>query len=311
MNQQILVIDDSEKIHPLMKAILSQETVDIHSAIDPSHGLVLASSIIPDLILLDVDMPGLDGFEVCRQLKADPLTAQCPVIFLTSHLLAEEKVRGFKLGAMDYVTKPFNPAELLARVRASLKNRRVIRTLESQARIDSLTGLGNRATFVQRFASEICLRVRSKTPLSIVLLDIDHLDRVKDTYGQGVVDQLIEITGAALHKLCRLEDIACHFGEGEFGIIAPNTAAPAALIFAERIRLALACKVISPKVASNSTLAQQSIRVTGSLGVADALHPFDRSMIARGDEALSLARQRGGNRVAMALPAVAEQSVAA
>jgi diguanylate cyclase (GGDEF)-like protein len=311
MNQQILVIDDAEKIHPLIKAILSQEPVDIHSAIDPNHGLVLASSMIPDLILLDVDMPGMDGFEVCRKLKADPLTAHCPVIFLTSHSLAEEKVHGFKLGAMDYVTKPFNPAELLARVRASLKNRRVIRTLEAQARIDPLTGLGNRATFAQRFASEICLRVRSKTPLSVVLLDLDDLSAVKDSYGQSVVDQVLELTGTVLNKLCRLEDVACHFGEGEFGIIAPNTPAQAALVLAERIRSTLACKVISPKVAPASALAHQTLRVTGSLGVADALHPFDRSMIERANEALGVARGRGANRVAMALPTNGEQSVAA
>jgi DNA-binding response OmpR family regulator len=134
MNKQILVIDDSENIHPLIKAILSGEPVDIHCAVEATHGLVLASSIIPDLILLDVDMPGIDGFEVCRLLKADPLTARCPVTFLTAHSRTEDKVQGFKLGAMDYVTKPFNPAQLLAHVRAALKNRRAITTMEPQAR---------------------------------------------------------------------------------------------------------------------------------------------------------------------------------
>jgi diguanylate cyclase (GGDEF)-like protein len=311
MNQQILVIDDSEKIHPLIKAILAREPADIHGAFDPGHGLVLASSIIPDLVLLDVDMPGMNGFEVCKLLKANPQTADCPVIFLTSHSQANEKVHGFELGAMDYVTKPFNHAELLARVRASLKNSRAIRTLESQARIDPLTGLGNRATFVQRMASEICLRVRSKTPLSIVLLDLDDLIKIVDSYGQSVGDQVLATTGATLHKLCRLEDIACHFGDGEFGIIAPNTSGQHAFTFAERIRSALSFSVIRPNGVPVSVLVPQSVRVTGSFGVADALHPFDRSMIERAGDALCHARLHGGNRVSMAQSTDEQKAIAA
>jgi diguanylate cyclase (GGDEF)-like protein len=311
MNQQILLVDDAEKIHPLVRAILAGEPADIHSALDPDQGLMLASSIIPDLILLDVDMPGMDGFELCRKLKATPQTAECPVIFLTSHAQAQEKVHGFKLGAMDYVTKPFNHAELLARVRASLQTRRVIRTLESQARIDPLTGLGNRATFVRRYASEICLRARSKTPLSIILMGLDNLDQIIDTHGRAVGDQVLATTGETLHRLCRLEDIACHFGDGEFGIIAPNTPGRAAFTFAGRMRAALACSVMRPAGAPVSVIAQQNIRITASFGVADALHPFDRSMIERGDDALCSAIQQGGNTVSMALPTSGQQSIAA
>src|SRR5580704_16719886 len=100
MNQQILVIDDSEKIHPLVKAILAGEPVDVQSATDPKYGLVLAASIRPDLILMDVDMPGMSGFEACRALKSDPATADLPVMFLTSVSSTKEKVHGFGLGAV-------------------------------------------------------------------------------------------------------------------------------------------------------------------------------------------------------------------
>src|ERR1700722_17825365 len=121
MQQQLLVIDDSDKVHTLVKTILTEEPVEVHSATDPKYGLVLAASLRPDLILLDVDMPGMNGFEACRQLKLNPATAGIPVIFLTSLSAVNQKVQGFNLGAVDYVTKPFNRAELLARVRASLR----------------------------------------------------------------------------------------------------------------------------------------------------------------------------------------------
>ena len=117
MMQQILVIDDSKAIHPLITAILAEEPVAVHSAMDAKYGLVLAASLRPDLILLDVDMPGTNGFDTCRQLKANPTTSNVPVIFLTSHSTVKEKVHGLGFGAVDYVTKPFNRAELIAGAR--------------------------------------------------------------------------------------------------------------------------------------------------------------------------------------------------
>src|SRR5271154_5347795 len=133
MNQQILLIDDDKKIHALVRALLADEPVEIQSALDPEYGLTLAASLRPDLILLDVEMPGIDGYEVCRRLKVDPDLFNIPVIFLTALSTVEEKIRGLELGAIDYVTKPFNPSELLARVRASLRTRHVIRILEEKA----------------------------------------------------------------------------------------------------------------------------------------------------------------------------------
>jgi len=311
MNQQILVLDDSEKIHPLIKAILAEDPVDIHSATDPNYGLILAASVVPDLILLDVDMPGMDGFEVCKHLKADPATAKCPIIFLTSHSAVKEKVRGFGLGAVDYVTKPFNRAELLARVRASLRNNQVIRSLEATALIDPLTGLGNRAMFVQRIAAEICLRIRSNNPLSIIMMDVDHFEKLNDTYGHPVGDQVLHLIGQTLTSLCRIEDVPCRIGGDEFGIISPLTTGTDAAIFAEHIRNTLAEKIIEPKGLSVSLLAREFIRVTASFGVAQAEITYDRSMIQRADDALFRAKQQGGNRASVASPVIEAVSAAA
>lgn len=302
MNQQILVIDDSEKIHKLVKAILAQEPVEVHCATDPNYGLVLAGSIRPDLILLDVDMPGTDGFEACKQLKTDPATADCPVIFLTSISEVKEKVRGFGLGAMDYITKPFNAAELVARVRRSLRTTQVIRSLESQSLIDPLTGLGNRAMFVRRIASEICLRSRSDHPLSVIVMNLDEFSKINETLGRSVGDQVLEMTGKVLTQLCRLEDVPCRVGGDAFGIIAPHTSGADALILAGRIRKLLAEKIVEPRGESLPMLARQSFGVTASFGVAEATARYDRSMIQRADEALDQARQTG-NHVVMAPPA--------
>ena len=183
MNHQILVIDDSEKVHTLVRGVLAREPVDIQSATDPEYGLVLAASQRPDLILLDIDMPGMTGFDVCNRLKADPATAASPVIFLTGQNSAQEKVQGFGVGAVDYITKPFNPTELLARVRASLKTHQAIRSLEARALTDPLTGLWNRAMFNQRVSAEIGARSRTGSALSIIMLDIDGFKKINDLYG--------------------------------------------------------------------------------------------------------------------------------
>ncbi|HSV16452.1 MAG TPA: response regulator, partial [Tepidisphaeraceae bacterium] len=133
LKQTLLVIDDSQDIHPLVGVWLMDELIDIHSAFDGVGGLERARAIIPDLILLDVDMPGTNGFEVCAQLKADPITREIPVVFLTGASDANEKLRGLELGAIDYIIKPFDPAELRARVRVSLRTKHLLDLLAQKA----------------------------------------------------------------------------------------------------------------------------------------------------------------------------------
>src|SRR5450432_6456 len=192
MHQQILLIDDSKPIHPLVTSLLADEPVTISSAYDGQSGIVLAASLRPDLILLDVDMPGMDGFETCRRLKADPATATLPIIFITVHGTTTELVRGLNLGANDYVAKPFKLSELLSRVRAALRTSHLIRLLEEKALIDSLTGLGNRAMFDERFAAEVSLRIRFLTPLSCIVLDVDHFKGINDKHGHPFGDQVLK-----------------------------------------------------------------------------------------------------------------------
>ncbi len=133
--QRLLIIDDSIDVHELVQAWLANEPVEFDSSSDGPTGLSQASTLRPDLILLDVDLPGLDGFEVCRRLKANPITADIPIVFLTGAASTEEKLRGLELGATDYVTKPFDPAELRARVRAALNTKNLMDLLAQKALI--------------------------------------------------------------------------------------------------------------------------------------------------------------------------------
>jgi diguanylate cyclase (GGDEF)-like protein len=304
MKQQLLVIDDSEKIHPLVKTILADECLDIQSATDPQKGLLLAASMRPDLILLDVDMPGMSGFEVCKQLKSNRATDVARVIFLTSLSSLKEKVRGFELGAVDYVTKPFSRGELTARVRAALSTSRQIRSLEQNALVDTLTGLGNRAMFAQRFEAEICLRARFNNPLCCILIDLDHFERINETHGRSMGDQIMAQIARDISVMCRTEDVACHYGADEFVVITPHTSGSDAVVFAERICEMIEGTQFMPQELKSHPTLGNSIRVTASFGVAGALNRYDRSILQRADAALNRSKQEGGNRVSLAGPSL-------
>ena len=129
MLQKLLIIDDAKSVHALVRARLAEEPYDIRSAYETQTGDAMVRQLRPDLILLDIDLPGENGLDFCRRLKDDPSTARIPVIFLTASDGLEEKIAGLELGAVDYVTKPFEPAELRARVRASLRTKRLIDNL--------------------------------------------------------------------------------------------------------------------------------------------------------------------------------------
>jgi len=294
MQQQLLLIDDSKHIHPLIKALLSDEQLEIHSAYDAEFGLSLVKSLRPDLILMDVDMPGINGFEACRRLKSDPDNASIPLIFLTSCGSIEEKVRGLELGAVDYVTKPCNRAELQARVRASLRMSHLIRLLEEKALIDALTGLGNRAMFEQRLGAEIALRIRSSAPLACILLDLDKFKSINDSFGHPFGDFVLRKVASIISEHCRTEDVGCRLGGEEFAVLAPHTNAEQAATLAERMRLAIAKTAF--------VHGGKSVSVTCSFGVVDAGDPYDRSLLERADAALYASKQQGRNRVT-AMPA--------
>jgi two-component system, cell cycle response regulator len=293
MQQKVLLIDDSQAIHTLVRARLSSEPITVHSAFGGEEGLAMAKQLFPDLILLDVEMPQPDGFEVCRRLKSDEVTQGIPVVFLTGASSPDERIFGLELGAVDYVTKPFNPAELRARVRASLRTKYLMDLLAKKAQIDGLTGLWNRAHLEERLKQEQSLARRSGHPLSCVMLDVDHFKSINDTYGHPFGDETLRRIAAVLGEVGRQEDIICRMGGEEFVVLCPNTALAGAEKMAHRCREAL----LEAKLIHDG----KPVRVTCSFGVATC-GDCTGDMIAKADKALYEAKRQGRDRVIVAEP---------
>jgi diguanylate cyclase (GGDEF)-like protein len=289
MADKILVIDDSPDIHDLVKVRLVQEQVVVHSALDGAAGLVAAKQIVPDVILLDVDMPDLDGFAVCAQLKSDPVTMEIPVIFLTGADSTDEKIRGLELGATDYITKPFDPAELLARVRAALRNRYLVELLSKKAMIDGLTGLWNRTYLDSRLSTELSAARRNGRPLSCVMADVDRFKAINDTYGHTFGDEVLREIAAVFTQTCRSEDIVCRYGGEEFTVLLPDTTVENAAVLAERLRQAIEEKRL--------LFRDKHVNITCSFGVANLRGMVPPSLVELADQALYRAKHAGRNRV--------------
>jgi len=239
VRQSVLVIDDSPDVHRLLKARLRNEELDILGANSGAEGLGAAGEKAPSIILLDLNMPGMDGFEVLRKLKEDKKFANTPVIILSGLQSSQDKVTAFDLGAVDYITKPFDLTELRVRMRSALRVQQLVQMLEQRAQIDGLTGLGNRAFFDRRWSEEVSRATRHSHPLSVTIIDIDHFKSVNDTFGHPAGDAVIQGLARLLRRECRTSDVACRYGGEEFVLIMPDTAPQDAMTVCERIRKAL------------------------------------------------------------------------
>ncbi len=306
----ILVVDDTPANLLLLTQLLSAQAYDVRPVTQGSQAVETARSIKPDLILLDIRMPGVDGYAVCQQLKADPTTQHIPVIFVSALDDTEDKVRAFQYGGVDYVTKPFQSAEVLARVRTHLelarvraelaranaelaqKNDELRNALEREremARIDWLTGVFNRSHLFTLATQEFFVAQRYDQPLSICMFDIDHFKQINDRYGHLIGDQVLRVVAQTARHQIRAADSLGRFGGEEFIILLPNTRVTAGVMLAERLRAALAELRVST--------AKGEISVTISAGVAERL-PADETIdrvIDRADQALYAAKQQGRN----------------
>jgi len=191
----LLAIDDSDLVHRLLRARLKHERIELCAATRGEEGLQMAQRLKPELILLDIELQDLDGFEVLARLKADPETQDIAVIFVSASNETMDRVRGLDLGAVDFIGKPFDVGELKARVRSALRMQRLVRMLAQRAQIDGLTGLWNRAHFDQRLAGEIQEAARYGRDLSLVLCDVDHFKGLNDRFGHPFGDEVLERVG--------------------------------------------------------------------------------------------------------------------
>jgi diguanylate cyclase (GGDEF)-like protein len=291
----VLVADDDGVTRAMVSSWLKRAGYRVIAAADGEHALELAREHGPDLLLVDVTMPGRDGYEVCREIQAESVTPP-PVIFLTAHAHTDARVAGLDAGAVDYVVKPFANEELVARVRAALRTKAVHDGLADRAARDALTGLFNRRELDARAEQAVALAHRHLRPLSCLLLDIDHFKQVNDTYGHAAGDAVLRDTAQRIRNACRISDIVARYGGEEFVVLMPETDGDAAVTAADKLRALLA----EAPVEAGAT----SISIRASIGAA-AWHAGMRSpsnLYAAADEALYRAKELGRDRTELYVP---------
>jgi len=236
---KLLLIDDSIDVHRLLSARLKHEPVEVLGACSGAEALEMLKTVCPATILLDLDMPVMDGFEVLRTLKEDSKLGNIPVVVLSGLAGSEDKVAAIELGAIDYVTKPFDMPELRARLRSALRLSRLLALLAERAEVDGLTALANRAHFDKLWPTRVAEADRYGQPLSIAVLDLDHFKRVNDTYGHPAGDEVLQTFARIVAKEARKTDVACRLGGEEFAVVLGNTGPDEAKLLAERIRVGI------------------------------------------------------------------------
>jgi diguanylate cyclase (GGDEF)-like protein len=290
--QKVLVADDDAINREVLAEMLKPEYT-VLLAKDGIQALDRAARHVPDLILLDVLMPDMDGFEVLRRLRADPRTADIAVIFVSGLGRPEDEAQGLKLGASDYISKPFNATVVMARVALHLQMVRQRRMLERLAHVDGLTELANRRRFDEVFDQEFQRARRNGTPLSVALLDIDAFKQYNDHYGHPAGDRALRAVARAAHACVqRPGDLAARYGGEELVLLMPETDAGQARALMDRLRDALS------RLAIEHVASPVAPVLTASVGGATLLPGEDTAaLFAAADAHLYRAKQAGRNRV--------------
>lgn len=273
---------------------------DVIEAADGEQALAAALQHQPDVVLLDIEMPVMDGYETVQALKADPVTADIPVVFLTGRVGAQDVARALQLGGHDYLRKPPEAAELLARVSAALRVKALQDELRNRAedldrmsRTDYLTGLHNRRHMEEHLRMLGAGAKRHGYPLAVLIVDVDHFKNVNDTLGHQGGDDVLTAIAQRLRKALRLEDILGRWGGEEFLVLLAHTSAEAAVALAERLRQEVCATPI--------VVTDVALQVTISVGGAAAEVPGDHDLVRQADAQLYAAKDAGRNTVRVTL----------
>ncbi len=294
---KILVIDDSEINTLLLVSLLEDEHI-LLTANNGVDGIALAVSEAPDLILLDVTMPGMDGYMVCEELKSNAQTKDVPIVFVTAMDELEDEARGLELGAIDYITKPFSPQIVKARVRNHLELKLARDRLMQLSMIDGLTSIPNRRQFDKVLVREWQRQLRRQEAISVLLMDIDFFKQYNDLYGHLKGDDCLkQVAGIISGLMQRTTDLAARYGGEEFVCILPETDSEGAKRVAEHIIEKLNEVRIEH---AGSTICQY---VTLSIGIKSQVPQHNDvidDFIEAADKALYQAKQTGRNRYVIA-----------
>lgn len=317
----VLIVDDTPENLTVLREILTEQDYHVRPAISGDLALKAIQAENPDLVLLDIMMPGMDGFEVCRKMKKHPDTKEIPVIFISALSETEDKVAGFAAGGVDYITKPFQKAEVLARVRTHLtlsklqektklqnkllqkeiEDRKVAERalekanndLEKLACLDGLTGVANRRHFDITLEREWKRLSRSSEPLSLILCDIDYFKKYNDDFGHIEGDKCLQKVSLAISSVIRRPaDLAARYGGEEFAVLIPGADGPGAGVVAEEIRLAvLELEIPHP---SSSVAPIVSVSIGAATMTPEHGIPSEK-IVSAADKLLYTAKNKGRN----------------
>ena len=301
--EKILIVDDYPANIRIVAAML-QQNYKVLAANNGERAIKIAEDIHPDLILLDVMMPELDGFTVCEILKKNPKTNDIPIIFITAKTELNDIVKGFSVGGCDYISKPFNPEELFARVNTHIelkKSRELLkkyiqeleqknRELDIMSKTDYLTKLANRRFMIERLNEEVARTEKTGEKFSMLMCDIDYFKRVNDTYGHEIGDLVLKEVTKSIKNMVRECDVVSRWGGEEFIVLLIDTNIISAAKVAEKIRAEIEKNII--------TINNSIVKVTMSIGVTEYLNEISISQnINNGDEAMYQSKANGRNRV--------------
>ncbi len=312
--QTILVADDEPINRSLIQRRLEREGYRVLTAQNGQEAVERARCALPDLVILDVMMPIMDGLEACELIKEDETTRDIPIIFLSARDETDIKVRGLTLGANDYISKPFKAEELLARVDVAMRLKRERDRLrlsadealaraevaQERAMTDALTGLLNRYGLQRILTHEQAEALRYHRALSCLMIDLDNFKSINDTHGHSAGDVALKEVASILTEAVRRSDMVCRYGGEEFVVLLPETNLEGAVALGEKIRAAAASRLFGDgyRSAHDEKSAGTGFRLTLSAGVATLSdHESGNDMLARADMALYQAKAEGRNRI--------------
>lgn len=292
----ILIVDDNLQNIQVLGSLLDLEGIDTAAALSAEQAFHFIETVLPDLILLDIMMPGMSGIEMCKLLKRTPRTASIPIIFLSAKSETENIVEGFEVGGADYVTKPFNPAILKVRINYQLQLikyqnelRHLIEQLDMASRTDPLTSLPNRRAMYEKLNHEMNRFQRSDNAFSLILIDIDFFKSFNDTYGHETGDYVLVEVSNLLRQNVRKQDLVARWGGEEFLIVLVDTEIGGAFEKGERIR----------KIFESTLFHFKGIqlKITITLGCSQIRSETIENCIRRADDALYRGKENGRNRI--------------